>query len=300
MQLDKFFAPPLPLPGFLLLIISLALFAHLCVVPFANSTESPQPSKEYTLGVFPFLAKPTLEEIYAPIAAELAVALGRPVRILIAPSFEKFTENLERQHYDIAHIHPFEYVISGKKSGYKPLVTGTEMLRAVFAVKAESTIKEPHDLKGKVIGLPPRVATASYLAKVALAESGLKPDKDVAIQYFRTHQSCLQKLLIGDIDACACGESILHVFEDQSKIKFRVILNSPEIPYPLFVVHRRVPVADQETIRKALVSSQLSGVDPKLRNLFFPGTEKQGGYFRSTQDEDFDIVRSYLKMIEKQ
>lgn len=151
-----------------------------------------------------------------------------------------------------------------------------------------------------MIGFPPKTATVSYLAKVALAQSGLKPGKDVTIRHFSTHQSCLQQLLIGDVDACACGEAILRVFKDQSKKEFRVILASPEIPQTLFVVHRRISAADQETIRKTLVNSQLSGVDPKLRKLFLPDGEKPDAYFRPTQDKEFDIVRKYLKLIEKQ
>lgn len=298
MRLDMFVPHSPPLPSIRPLFIVIALFVCLSAVSSIQAAETP-PSP-YTLGVFPFLAKPTLEGIFAPIAGELAGALGRPVRLQSASGFEKFTENLERQQYDIAHIHPFEYVISGKKSGYIPLAVRTEKLKAVFAVKEESTIKAPRDLKGKIIGFPPKVATVSYLAKVALAKSGLKPGKDVTIKNFSTHQSCLQQLLIGDIDACASGEAILRVFEDQSKKKFRVILASPEIPQTLFVAHRRIPVADQETIRKTLVNSQLSGVDPKLRNLFLPDEENQHGYFRSTQDKEFDVVRKYLKLIEKQ
>lgn len=290
----------LSLPRFRLLFIGIALFAQLCAISPVCSAETPRSSKEYTFGVFPFLAIPTLEGIFAPIAAELATALGRPVRLQSASSFEKFTDNLSQQQYDIVHIQPFEYVLNGKKSGYIPLATRNEMLKALFAVKPESSIKSARDLKGKVIGLPPKVAAVSYLARIALAESGLKPGRDVTIQYFNTHQSCLQQLLIGKIDSCACGEAILRVFEDQSNVNLRVVLASPEIPQTLFAVHRTVPAAERETIRKTLINSHLNGVDPKLRNLFIksPGAGR-GAYFRSAQDKDFNAVRNYLTLIDK-
>lgn len=144
MRLDKF-SPSWPkLPGIRSLFIVITLFVCLSAVSQTHAVDTP-PSlpRDYTLGVFPFLAKPTLEGIFAPIAAELAGALGRPVRLQSASGFEKFTENLEGQQYDIAHIHPFEYVISGKKSGYAPLVVRTEKLKQYLQSRKRALSKEP-------------------------------------------------------------------------------------------------------------------------------------------------------------
>ena len=290
---------PAPFPC-RVLIVSLLILAHLILPLTCRASAAAAQEEHYTMGVFPFLPMPTLEGIFAPIAAELSRALGRPVRLQSASSFDKFTANLERQQYDIAHIHPFEYVLTGAKAGYVPVVTRTEKLKTVFAVTNESPLRAPRDLKGKVIGLPPENASVSYLAKVALIRSGLKPGRDFAVKHFSTHQSCLQQLLIGNIVSCATSPPALRLFEPQPQKPFRTILSSPEIPQTLFVVHRRIPAAQREAIKKALVQSRLPGIDPALRKLFIHKETGTEGYFRSVSDKDYDNVRSYLKLIGKQ
>lgn len=281
-------------------LLLLLFLSFLAVAPSLLAAEKVAPSpapREYSFGVFPFLAQTALEGIFSPLAGEISAALDRPIHYQSAATFEKFMANLEEQQYDIAHIQPFDYVSIAAKAGYLPVVTRAEMLPALFVVKAESPLQNGQDLRGKKIGLPPKVAAISYLAQVALLESGLKPGKDVKIQHFNTHQSCLQALLIGDIDSCAAGPPVVRLFEAQSQRPLRVILTSPEIPQTLFVVHPRVPPADREIIKKTLLATRLDGVDPALRTLFMPDAEAKGKYFRAVTDKEYDIVRGYLKML---
>ncbi|MBC8318718.1 MAG: PhnD/SsuA/transferrin family substrate-binding protein [Desulfobulbaceae bacterium] len=77
-------------------------------------------AEEYSFGCFPFLAPPTLEGIFSPMAAELSTALNRTIRYQSADSFDKFMDNLKAQQYDIAHIQPFDYVRIAGKAGYLP------------------------------------------------------------------------------------------------------------------------------------------------------------------------------------
>ena len=55
------------------------------------------PVREYSFGSFPFLAQPTLEGIFSPLAAELSAALARPIHYESSANFEKFTDNLDHQ-----------------------------------------------------------------------------------------------------------------------------------------------------------------------------------------------------------
>jgi phosphonate transport system substrate-binding protein len=265
----------------------------------AGPVDAASEKRSYFFGVFPFLEQTTLERIFSPIAAELSAAIAKPIHYQSAATFEKFMSNLEEQQYDIAHIQPFDYVSIAVKAGYLPVATRIEMLPAVFVVKADSPLQNAQDLRGKILGLPPKAAAVSYLAKVALHESGLKPGKDVKLSYFKNHDSCMQALLIGDIAACATGRRNMGLFEDRTRQPLRVILTSPEIPQTLFVVHQRVPAADRELIRETLLATRLRGVDPKLRNLFMPSTDEKGAYFRAVTDKDYDIVRHYLKIMEQ-
>ncbi len=262
------------------------------------ATESEDGRPAYSMGVFPFLSPSTLEAIFSPIAAELGRALGREVEFRSSSSFEKFAQKLQAGEYEIAHIHPWDYVNIASKVGYLPVVTRNEQLYAVFVVRSDSPLKKASDLKGKIVGLSPRMATVSHLAKVTLLQAGIEPERDLTLQYFSTHQSCLQQLQIGNIDTCAAGPSILRVFQEQTKGASRVLMESPRIPQTLFVVHSRLPREDRDTIEKTLLSTRLSDVAPPIRDLFFGGNGKDGKYFRSIKDSDYDPVRRYIKILE--
>lgn len=280
-----------------LLLLSLSFLAAPRLMAADQASPSPA-AREYTFGIFPFLAPATNEAVFGPIAAEISAALHRPVRFQSTGTFEKFMENLANQQYDIAHIQPFDYVQIAVKAGYLPLARRAEMLNAIFVVKPESPLHGAQDLRGKIIGLPTKVAASSYLAEVALVQAGIDRDKDVTLKHFTTHQACLQAVLIGDIDTCAAGTPVTRVFEGQTQRKFRVILTSPEIPQTLFVVHQRVPPADREIIKKTLLATRLNGVEPTLRKLFLPSAdENEGRYFIPVTDKDYDIVRHYLAML---
>lgn len=282
------------------LLICVALATLLCLPHGGFAAENQQPPKEYVFGSFPFLATPTLEAMFAPIAAELAAALGRPVHFQSTSSFEKFSSNLEHHVYDIAHIQPFDYVRIAVKAGYIPLATRAEKLQGVFVVKADSPLKSPRDLRGKVIGFPPKTAAVSYLGKLALIRAGITLGTDARIQYFNTHQSCLQQLFIGSIDACACSPPAIRTFEAQSGRSVRAILSSPETPQALFVVHKRIPIAEREQIRKTVLETQLLGVEPTLRKVMAKKDATTGRYFVPVTDKDYNVVRRYLKEIGEQ
>lgn len=268
----------------------------------AEPTEQQPRPHEYTMGVFPFLAKPVLEGVFAPIAAELSAALKREIRLQTASSFEKFSEQLAAGTFDIAHVHPFEQVIAGEKAGYIPVATRTELLQGVVSVREKSPVRTPRDLKGKTVGFPPRVASVSYLARYALSRAGVDPERDIVIKHFSTHTSCLQQLLIGNIDACASGKASLRLFEDQSGKKFRVVLSSPEVTQTLFVVHRRVPEPERAKIRDTIIRSELATIAPQFRSIFLKGPRGDGteGYFRPLAEGELTVIRRYLRELREE
>lgn len=253
--------------------------------------------QEYTLAVFPFLPTSNLEGIFAPLAAELSTALGKPVRFRVAPTYDAFTVALKEKTYDIVHIHPFDYVQFGQASGYRPLVARTEGLYAEFSVKAGSPIRQVRDLRGKRLGTPPHSGAVTYMARATLAQAGIRPG-DLTVRHFSNHLACLQQLQIGSVDACVTSAPAVRVFESQLGVKLQRIGRSQTIPHVLFAVHRRVPLADCQKIRDALLSSTLSSVDPKLRALFIePDSSTPGRYFKPVSDQDYEPARQILKQL---
>lgn len=251
----------------------------------------------YTLGVFPYLSATTLEDVYSPIAAELARSLGRPVRFATTSSYEAFAQKLRDGEYDIAFVQPFDYAGTASRAGYLPVAAAYHTIEAVFFVTDRSPIQSAAELRGRTIGLPPKPSAVSYLARMALLEKGLRPGVDVRLRHFSSHQSCLQQLLIGNVDSCVSAADIARIFESRMRTHLRFILKSPTIPAPLFVAHARLPGGERERIRETLVSTELAGIPPQLRHLFTRGGELKDRYFRAVPDSEYDKVRRYLQSL---
>lgn len=269
---------------------------QVCAVTEAAATKA-HPPVEYTLAVFPFLPCSNLEGIFAPIAAELSQALGKPVHFRVTPTFDDFTASLKEQKFDIVHIHPFDYVQYGRTNGYQPLVARSEVLYAAFSAKDGSPVRRLSDLRGKRLGTPPRSGAVTYMARAALLNAGIKPE-ELTVRHFANHLACLQQLQIGSVDACATSAPAVRVFEAQLGIRLQPIGRSKAIPHVLFAAHSRIPAADREKIRAALLASTLSTVEPTLRALFIePGSSSPGRYFSPVSDRDYEPARRILKKL---
>lgn len=59
------------------------------------------------MGVFPFISTQHLEDMFAPIAAQLSEVMGCALRFRSASSFESFMNKLRDGEFDVAFIQPF-------------------------------------------------------------------------------------------------------------------------------------------------------------------------------------------------
>ena len=58
-------------------------------------------------GVFPYLPALNIEKLYAPVAVELAQALGTDIQLKTKETFEEFGEEVAAGTYDLLVCHPF-------------------------------------------------------------------------------------------------------------------------------------------------------------------------------------------------
>lgn len=228
-------------------VLSLTLFC--CVDAWAaalGAEGAPAADAEpYVFGAFPHLPPRELEKVYAPIAADLGRALGRAVEFRSASSFDNFIGKAIEESYEIVFVQPFDYVKLHDEHGYVPLATRGEPLSAIFVAVDASPLKTVADLRRNVVATPPESAAVTLLARDYLARNGIDPDKDITVQFHRSHVSCLQQVVIGDAAACATAAPALRFFEHRMNTKLKTLGASEAIPHTLFAVHPRVPEAER-------------------------------------------------------
>lgn len=266
---------------------------RICIVAllcsgFGSPARSEHAEQGCKLGVFPFLSAQRLEKIYAPIAAELDKVMDCDLSYHSASTYSGFMDKLANREFEIAYVQPFDYVRLAVPNGYQPLVSRSSQLISTIVAKQDSGINTLSDLRGKVIALPPAVAAVSYLTRVALEAAGIDPDTDVELDYTKNHGSCMHKVLIGKADACGTVNTVIDLFEDKNRVKFKVVARSPAIPQALFVVRDDIDASTRKKLQQQFFTMQLSEA---ARRMF---RQPQSGHtFRVIDDKEFESVRRY-------
>lgn len=276
--------------SFLSALRRLACAAGAALVLIARPASAEQ---AYTLGVFPYFSPSRLEEIYAPAAVELSRAIGRPVAFRTTSTFDKFFFQLKDQAYDIALIQPLYYPPAADEFGYLPLARMQEPFKALIVVPESSPIRAPLDLRGKSVATPPSFVPVVHMARKSLRDLGLVSGKNIAFEEMKTVDACLQQTLIGKADACVAPPFAVKPFEKSSGVALRVIQETVQLPNLVMVAHKRVPAADRERIKAAI----LAWKDTPTGQAVLKSINTQG--FIATTDADYKPVRDFVRGLEE-
>ena len=228
------------------LVLLVALFAPIRLLA-DNGTA-------YSLGVFPHLPPRDLEKVFAPLAGDLGKAVNKKVMLGSSATFDKFAANLDEEEYDIAFVQPFDYVRAADEHGYLPLATRKEKLSAIIVTGENSPVKSVADLRGKKLALPPSSSAVSRLLRAYLRNHGIDPDRDIELIHYRTHFSCMQQVIIGEVMACGTAPPTRHYFESKYNVTLPIIAETRGIPHALWIIHKRVPLKDREIILQRILS----------------------------------------------
>ncbi|MDO8704120.1 MAG: phosphate/phosphite/phosphonate ABC transporter substrate-binding protein [Sulfuricaulis sp.] len=262
---------------------------------YAAETEASSEKPAYKFGAFPMVAVGQIGTMFAPVATEFTQVLGQSVQFRTRPSFLEFRQGLSREIYDFAVVQPFDYVLAYDRYHYLPLARFDKPLTANILVLPESTLHSLQDLKGKKVALPPTTAAVTLMAKKAMLEAGLDLKRDVSLQYTKTHDACLELVIVKSADACVSAPRAAYYFETKWGKHFRLLHQTPGIPNVLFIVHRRVPKQVRELLLKTLTSwpesSEVGRDFIKLNNNL---------RLIPAMNAEYDIIRKFPQNLEEE
>lgn len=248
----------------------------------------------FNFGAAPIVAAGQVERVFSPVAAEIAQALGQTVLLRTKPTFPLYREELQKEVYDFAIVQPFDYVFASDKHNYLPLVRYEKPLFTSFVVLQNSDLKDFTQLKGKRLAFPPTTAAVTYMGKKALIDANFNLTQDVDLKYTKSHDACLQLVLVGSADTCATSARAAHMFESKWGKHFRVLADTPSIPNSVFVVHRRVP----ENFRKKLIELLTSWPgDSAVGKTFYEDSNNMR--LVPATDSEYDVVRQFPTNLEE-
>jgi len=272
------------------IIMPCLLVIGLTLLSISSSLADISKQTTYKLGAFPMIAAGQVERVFSPVAAELSRILEKKVYLRTKSSFPLYRKELQKQAYDFAIVQPFDYVLASDKYNYLPLARFEKPLFTSFMVLPNSPLTKLEDLKGKRIALPPMTAAVTHMAKKAFLDAGFDLEKDISLKYTKSHDACLQLVMVKTAVTCGSSLRAVHVFQSKWGKHFQVLTNTPSIPNSLFIVHRRVPKEIREQLLQTLISWPESSAIGKQ-------FVKNSNNMRlvPANNQEYDVVRNFPK-----
>ena len=264
------------------------LFLFVCALIGGGSSVSAEEPTHYKFGVFPFMPMPALIKYYNSVSVDFTRLVRKRVIAQSRPTFKLFSEEIEKETYDIIFIQPFDYP-KAFQHNYRPLARRGDDLDAILVTKVDSDVKSIADLAGKTLANPPKESAISIVMQKELKNAGLDKKGSLNMIYTGNHFACMQMVLVGKADACSTTTPVLAHWENTElkKKKLHVIHQSGAVPHTLYMAHKRVPEKDQEKIKKAILSWNERPEGKMILKIFSVTS------FVEADDADYDVIRRF-------
>lgn len=273
------------------------LIVTLIVLCLFGDAVAAEVTERLVIGVFPRRQVSETVQMFTPLADYLSKRLGRPVTVEPAKDFTAFWDGIARQHYQIAHMNPLQYVKGHREFGYQAILKNEERgettIAGTIVVHRNSGIESLAQLKGKRIAFGGnRDAIVSYgLPTLLLRRAGLK-DGDYTEIFVKNPYNAVTLVYVGEADASGSSDFVLRPGFTPPNVdaqQLKIIARTQALPQLPWAVSKQVNASlrlqiqtllahlrDDAEGRAILANAQLTGLVP-------------------TSDAEYDSYRHLLK-----
>jgi phosphonate transport system substrate-binding protein len=267
-----------------------AFLAGLALGPWLASARAAAPPAVFV--VHPYDTPSRLYARYRPLTLHLGGVLGRPMRLIIATTYDEQIDMIASGRADFAYIGPTPYVRARARAKLEILAgeaeNGLAFYQSALVVRADSPIQKVADLLGKRVAFGAEISMSSAVApKQMLAQAGLGRADLAGIAHLDRHERVALAVLHGDFDA---GGLRLDIAKAYAPRGLRVLATSLPLPPHVIAASPRVSAEDAGKVRLALLHPDAGGVEALLA--LGPHTG-----FTPIEDAHFHAVRRMEKAL---
>ncbi len=205
----------------------------------------------YTFAVVPQFEQRKLFATWKPIVDDLEKRSGLSLKLVATLSVPEYERGLARGAFDFVYANPYHILKVSTSQGYIPLIRDSAPLRGILVVRKDSPIIDLEELSGKTIAFPsPNALGASLLMRADLARNY---QVTVNPLYVKTHSSVYLHVVNGLASAGGGVEKTLQEQDAAIRDALKVIYTTRDMPSHPVAGHPRVPRADREKVRNALL-----------------------------------------------
>lgn len=232
-------------------MVAPALRALLVCVLGAVVAPATAPAADYTLAITPQFEQRKLFESWRPIADELERRTGHRFSLLTTLSTREFEREFLGGGFDFAFVNPYFVAKTQRTLGYVPLVRDRVLVQGILVARKGGAIRSPGDLKGKRVAFPtPNAVGACMLVR---AELRSRFGVEVEPVFVKTVSNVALHVAKGLVDAGGLPDKALALLDPAVVERLEILLRVPPVVPHAVAAHSRVPVADREAVRKALL-----------------------------------------------
>ncbi len=205
----------------------------------------------YTFAITPQFQQRKLIATWMPIVQEIEKRTGLNFKLTSMISVPEFEKELAKSTFDFIYCNPYNIIKSVPSPGYIPLVRDNVPMRGILVVRKDSKISKLSDIEGKTVAFPsPNALGASLIVRADLATLH---HIHIVPKYVKTHSSVYFHVVNGLTDAGGGVEKTLQEQPPAVRNALKIIYTTREFPSLPVAANPRVPKADQELVRKALL-----------------------------------------------
>jgi phosphonate transport system substrate-binding protein len=267
----------------------------LCLLPGISWADNPSTLR---IGLLPGEAAQTVIRLNKPLGAYLEHYLQMPVELIVGTDYGATGEALRFGRIDIAYLGPITYVRGRERAGIepfaKPMHDHGATFKALVIAAADSPVKSLTDLSGENVAFGDVASTSGHwVPRYMLHVAGLESGADYHPQFLGSHDAVALAVSRKMVAAGGISEPIFRLLVATGRISddgVRVIAESP--PIPEYVWTFRVGL--DEELRHRIGDAFLGIDDPVVLGIF------QARSFVPARDEDYQIVRDWLRVVRKE
>ncbi|MCP4219863.1 MAG: phosphate/phosphite/phosphonate ABC transporter substrate-binding protein [bacterium] len=214
------------------------------------------------LGEVPWDKEEKLRKFHKRFLQYLGRQLGIEVILNICPDYGTLQKDIEAGNVQIASFTPGAYAdaliaIPGKTNYVATLKWhGTYYYKGYIFARKDTPIDTIGQMKDKTIAFTDKGSSSGFKYPVSLfLGKGIYPDTYFSrIFFLGSHRGVLQGVLDGNVHIGATYDRAYKEFEALHNSPFKIIVQTPEIPFGVFAVASGVPQELFLKIRRALVN----------------------------------------------
>lgn len=251
-------------------------------------------SRDLVFVVHPYDTPSRIYARFRPLTLYLAGILERPVKLVIASTYDEQIAMIADGRADLTYIGPTPYVQARNRAAIRILAgeaeNGQAFYQSAIVARASSPIAALSDLKGKRVAFGAAISMSSTVAPtLMLAQAGVRLEDLAGHAQLDRHERVALSVLHGDFDA---GGLRLDIARQYLPRGLKILAVSQPLPPHLIACSPRFPEALEIRTRQALLVPDDAG----LRTFESLGEAVR---FVPIDDTDYQSVRRMLRQLGK-